>query len=394
MKIAILTSGILPVPAVQGGAVETRVGHLLEYNDLHKLHDITIFSVYHPAVKGHQLLKSDVNHFEYVDTSSIIARIRKRIHGLLHSGTYYHNNIDYFFQQTLSRMKRHHFDCIVAANRPGYGLQLKEGTDAKIVYLLGNDFLNNMVPHSAELYQAASMIVANSNFIRGRVQTCNPSDTKCVTVYNGIDLAPFSVSPNITRISLGYSQEDFILAYSGRLIPEKGIMELIDAMNIIKDRAHIKLLVMGSSFYENGSNDNPFIAKLKEKADNISDRILFTGYIKHDLIADYLRLADVAIIPSTWEEPFGLTVVEGMAAGLPIITTNRGGIPELVTKDNAIILHTDEHFVYNLSSAILDLFEHPGKREKMSKASLERSKLFSKERYAREFFEALELWIK
>ena len=83
-----------------------------------------------------------------------------------------------------------------------------------------------------------------------------------------------------------------------------------------------------------------------------------------------------------------------MAAGLPIITTNRGGIPELVTKDNAIILHTDEHFVYNLSSAILDLFEHPGKREKMSKASLERSKLFSKERYAREFFEALELWIK
>ena len=63
MKIAILTSGILPVPAVQGGAVETRVGHLLEYNDLHKLHDITVYSVYHPAVEGHRLLNSEGNHY-------------------------------------------------------------------------------------------------------------------------------------------------------------------------------------------------------------------------------------------------------------------------------------------------------------------------------------------
>ena len=68
----------------------------------------------------------------------------------------------------------------------------------------------------------------------------------------------------------------------------------------------------------------------------------------------------------------------------------RGGIPEEVTEDNAILLDTDELFIDNLAKAILDLYEHPEKRRAMSEAALKRSKLFSKERYAREFFEALE----
>lgn len=58
MKIAILTSGILPVPAVQGGAVENLIDFYLDYNDKNKLHDITIYSVWHPDVERHPALKS------------------------------------------------------------------------------------------------------------------------------------------------------------------------------------------------------------------------------------------------------------------------------------------------------------------------------------------------
>jgi glycosyltransferase involved in cell wall biosynthesis len=77
--------------------------------------------------------------------------------------------------------------------------------------------------------------------------------------------------------------------------------------------------------------------------------------------------------------------------GLPIITTRRGGIPEEVTDKNAIILNTDQHFIDNLANAILDLYQHSEKREQMAAASLQRSKLFDKETYARNFFKALEL---
>ena len=79
MKIAILTSGILPVPAVQGGAVENLIDTYLAYNDQYKLHDITVYSVANPKVKGHPALLSDVNHYRYIQTSDVISRIRKRI---------------------------------------------------------------------------------------------------------------------------------------------------------------------------------------------------------------------------------------------------------------------------------------------------------------------------
>ena len=70
MKIAILNSGILPVPAVLGGAVENLTDFYLEYNNRVKLHDITIYSVWDPKVMKHPAQSSCVNHYYYIDTTS------------------------------------------------------------------------------------------------------------------------------------------------------------------------------------------------------------------------------------------------------------------------------------------------------------------------------------
>ncbi len=106
------------------------------------------------------------------------------------------------------------------------------------------------------------------------------------------------------------------------------------------------------------------------------------------MIPSYLKTADIAVVPSMWEEPFGLTVIEAMAAGLPLITTYSGGIPEIC--NGVAILVDRKHIVDNLARAILDLYEHPEKRQQMAAASLERSKMFDKETYAKNFFAALE----
>ena len=84
MKIAILTSGILPVPAVQGGAVENLIDFYLEYNCQHHLHDITVYSVWNPDISQHPALLADCNHYKYIDTSSLWAKIRRKIYGLCH----------------------------------------------------------------------------------------------------------------------------------------------------------------------------------------------------------------------------------------------------------------------------------------------------------------------
>ena len=100
-----------------------------------------------------------------------------------------------------------------------------------------------------------------------------------------------------------------------------------------------------------------------------------------------LQIADIAVLPSMWEEPFGLTIVEAMATGLPLITTRSGGIPEICEGVATIV--DRKNIVNNLADAIIDLYEHPEKRKQMSLASLERAKKFGKDVFASKFFNAI-----
>ena len=393
MKIAILTSGILPVPAVQGGAVENLIDFYLAYNDNNHLHDITVYSCNHHDTKKHPALKSIVNHYYYVDTTSIIAKIRKRLYlRKAGGGELHHFSIEYFIEQVLKHLRKQSYDLILIENRPPFSLKVKKVSSAKIVYHIHNSKLTKGADYAEELYDAADLIICVSDFITKEVKSIVSNDKKCVTVHNGIDLNAFS--PNrkcgICRKDIGLNEDDFVLLFSGRINREKGISELLDAILSIKEFGNIKLLVIGSSFYGGGCTEDHFINSLKEKTECISNRVFFTGFIPYDKMPDCLSIADVAVIPSIWDDPFPTTVLEAQAMGLPIITTRRGGIPEEVTKENAILLETDEHFVDNLANAILDLYQHPEKREAMAKASLERSKLFDKETYAENFFAAIE----
>lgn len=389
MKIAVLTSGILPVPAVQGGAVENLVDFYLEYNEQHQIHDITVYSIWHPDVKKQFALKSSVNHYYYIKMDGWWNKLRKKLYQKTHEKEYYHYSIEYFLHKAIQHIHHQHYDLILMENRPGYALKLKDVTKAKFVYHLHNEKLDSKAPHCQDIYDAAFRILTVSNYIKHRVQTINSKDTKTLTVYNGIDLKAFSIKTQTKKEKFGLKNDDFLLVFSGRINHEKGIMELIEAIGLLKGMSHIKLMVIGVSFYGNATNDDDFMRGLKNKAKPLNDRIIFTGFIPYSDMPSYLSIADVAVIPSVWDDPFPTTVLEAQAMGLPIITTRRGGIPEEVTEKNAILLDTDEHFVKNLSAAILDLYEHPEKRKQMAAASLERSKLFDKETYVKNFFEAL-----
>lgn len=286
-------------------------------------------------------------------------------------------------------IRKKRYDLIILENRPGYALKLKENTTCKLVHHLHNDLLNSKTKHAMDIYDAAARIITVSDYITSRVRTININDNKCIIVHNGIDTQTFTKEVSLAHIP-SINKDDFVLLFSGRINNEKGIEELISAMNIIGRDYPIKLLVLGGSFYGITDNNNPFISKLREMAEPVKDKIIFTGFIPYKEMPSYLRLTDVAVLPSTWDEPFGLTMAEAQAMGLPIITTRRGGIPEVVSEKNAIMLDTDEHFIENLANAILDLYKHPEKREAMAEASLERSKLFDKETYAKNFFAALE----
>lgn len=391
MKIAILTSGILPVPAVQGGAAENLIDFYLDYNDKHHLHDITVYSVYHPDVTKHTALLSTINHYVYFRVDTFWAKVMKRIHHILHHEENYHFTIEYYFDLAFKQIRKKDYDIILLENRPYYALRMAGKTKAMIICHQHTDTLNIESDKYMEVYNAISKFITVSDFIASRIKTINPLDTKCITVHNGIDTEAFS--PNITshikRVDIGLNAHDFVVLYSGRVMPQKGISELIEAINILKDKKNIKLLIIGSPFYANASFGDGFIRELKEKAQPVNNQIVFTGYIPYERIPDYLKLADIAAIPSLLNDAFPTTVLEAQAMGLPIITTNSGGIPEQICKENAITIPSDAHFSRHLADAILSLYQNSDKRLAMSASSLHRSKLFVKDVYAKHFLEAI-----
>lgn len=383
MKIAILTSGILPVPAVQGGAVENLVDFYLDYNDKHRLHDITVYSVWHPDVVTHPALKSEVNHYKYIKVNNLLAKLKKKLYQLTHGKEYYHYTIEYFFEQSLRQIKRQNYDLIILENRPGYALKLRDQTNAKLVYHLHNDLLNSETKQAKALYDAATRIITVSDFIASRVKTIQSNDKKCITVHNGIDLKRFS-----KRGITPPSQASVTIVFMGRLIKEKGISELIDAMLLLKSQPNIHLMVIGGSFYANSSS-NDFIMELKAKAEPIKDSIEFTGFIPYSELPERLQKADIAILPSVWAEPFGLTCVEAMASGLPVITTRTGGIPETVTDECAILLDVNNQLPNHLSKAIINLSNDADRRKRMGECAKKQAGHFSKEIYAKHFLDSL-----
>ena len=116
MKLAIMTCGILPIPAVQGGAVENLIDFYLEYNDTHKIHDITVYSIYNKETDKHPALASLVNHYYYIDTNSLWTRIKRFI--FLHT-SYKHNisfnnhYIEFYFEQAAKHIRKCHYDIII-----------------------------------------------------------------------------------------------------------------------------------------------------------------------------------------------------------------------------------------------------------------------------------------
>lgn len=389
MKIAILTSGILPVPAVKGGAVENHIDIYLKYNDEHKLHDITVFSISDEDTKSHPALRSTVNHYVYIETNRFWDKFLKFFFKRRSQKLYYHYTIEYYFYKAWKLLRKNHYDIILLDNRPGYSLNIKCPKGTSLCYYLHNDILNQQTNQAQLIYKAADKIITVSDYISSCVRTINPHDKKCIRVHNGSDINLFY--PNrpatIDRNCLNLSNNDFIIFFSGRVIPEKGVLELIKAVKQLKQFDNIKLLIVGSPFYGNAKNESNYIQELKHEAETMKEHIFITGYIPYLKLPEYLWISDIAVVPSLWEEPFGNTVVEAMAAGLPLITTRSGGIPEICEGVAKII--DRGHIVDNLASAILYLYKHPGKRKQMASAGLERAKLFDKETYAKNFFKAL-----
>jgi len=389
MNIAIVTSGLLPVPPVKGGAVENLVKFYLDYNEIQNTDiQFTVYSVSDKSVSNTYLLKYKKAKFVFINTGNFILRIKRLLFRFTNRNLYYHYSWEFFISEVSHKIRNKKIDVVVVENRPGFVLRLSKCTNAKMILHLHNDMLNKDVKDAFEILKLYTKVFTVSNYIKERVDSIIPTD-KVQVVYNGIDLEKFqnSFHSEINRKGFYLSEDDFVVVYTGRIESVKGVKELLEAFSLLSDYEKIKLLIIGGG---NGNiNEGDFFLEMKELASSMPGKVVFAGFQSYENIPSILNFCDIAVVPSIWEDPFPTTVLEGLAAGLPLVVTRSGGIPEAVDENCAIILEKDNNLPSNLSNAILSLYNNKNRRTQMSKHAKERSILLGKEKYASEFLECV-----
>ena len=387
MKIAVITSGILPVPAVQGGAVENLIDFYLEYNELHRLHDITVYSVWHPDVDKHKSLKSGVNHYEYIKTHSLWFRLCAKIYGMLHQDCYYFYQLEYFFACTIRKILSKQYDLIILENRPGIAIKLSKLCKTPIISHIHTNLVNKETKQKNAIIQATSKFLVVSEYIKREIESIGIK-TNIQVVYNGLDPEQFNkdnISP-IPRSRYGFSKDDFVAIYAGRIVPQKGVKELLQAFQLLKEHKDIKLLVVGGDNFGDSVKSNVFLDELHEMAKEMDGKVKFTGFVPYNQLPAYLSLANVAVVPSRINEALGMSAIEATAMGLPVIVTNDGGLPETIAGQKHLIINKDGNLPLQIANAILYIINN--NIEFIGNNHL--SPRFKKNVYAANFFKAIE----
>lgn len=381
-RILLVPPPELPVPAVQGGAVETLVTHLIRENERQGKLDLLCASIPDPQAAA-QAQEYRHTKMLYVPKPRGVRRywpmvFLERCFGV--AAPY-----DPWYQKV---------QLSLALELPPPDLIVAEGGTLTQCSAISRMFgkrrclahLHGQTACSHEMDAIYGGILALSEFIRDDYLKTSSLDRKhAYILHNCIDTTRFVPGPAdaALRSSLGFQAEDFIVLFCGRLEPDKGIHKLLEAMAAVPD-PRIKLLIVGSPFFGR-TQQSPFLRKLEQQAGALGDRVKFTGYMPNEAMPDYYRLADLVCVPTLVEEAAGLVAVEAMGCGRPVLATRSGGMPEYLEGSQAVLVDREGDVAGQLSWAIRMLYEHPQLRAEMGAAGARTAQQYSSERFYEEF---------
>lgn len=386
-KIAIILPGDkLPLPSVKGGAVESLVQCLLDYNEKYHTYNFVVFSVYNEeaALKSRSYKHTD---FKYINTDSLNYKLKQVFRWIYNRFFPYIGN--QFINSVMNGMDTD-YDYVLIENAPWFVIPLKRKMNMSMVQHLHNNYLGITSSFNQQIIDNSDFVLAVSKFIKNEILSHLNCTPELISVlYNGISLERFGKSECLwsLREQLGISHDDFVFVFSGRLVPEKGIKELLLAIKQIQ-YLNFKLLIIGSSFFSSDRKTS-FIEELQNLSSELPN-VIFTGYIPYQKIQDYYHLANVAIVPSIGDEACPLSCIEFMASSLPLIVTDSGGMVELVDEDCAIIIKRNENIITQLKDAMINLLNNKRKCQLMGEAARKRSTLFSDLVYSKKFMDLID----
>lgn len=194
------------------------------------------------------------------------------------------------------------------------------------VFRLRHPFLNSL---KRLALKRASCVTVNSPATRQAVLNLTPSLKNLHEIPMGIpDFPLFQNTAEVTCVRPS-AEKHPVIVFVGRLAFEKGVEDLLKAVAIlVRQDKRLSLILVGD-----GQERNTFEAMARGLG--IADYTEFTGAVPHNQVMHFLKKGDVFVAPSRitqdgWQEAQGLSIAEAMAAGIPVVATNVGGIPFMV----------------------------------------------------------------
>jgi glycosyltransferase involved in cell wall biosynthesis len=194
-----------------------------------------------------------------------------------------------------------------------------------------DEFPSRRIAIERDVIRAADAIVAECPDDRRNLVTLYDADpSKIAIIPCGFASDEFwPIAPRFARRALGLPCDVPVLLSVGRLVPRKGVDNVIRALGVLVRRLGVpaELLVVGGNSDIADVNMTPEIGRLRAVAAEaqVADRVTFTGRRSRELLKLYYSAADV-FVTTPWYEPFGMTPVEAMACGTPVVGARVGGI--------------------------------------------------------------------
>src|SRR5438067_8577503 len=194
------------------------------------------------------------------------------------------------------------------------------------------------------------------------IRLYNADPSKITIVPCGFDQAEMSpVSKALARVVLGLPSNERIVLQVGRMVPRKGVDNAIRGFaRLIKDHGvPARLLVVGGESNEPDPRITPEIGRLRAIArkEGVADMVTFVGRRGRDVLRYYYSAADI-FVTTPWYEPFGITPIEAMACGTPVIGANVGGIKFTVRDgETGYLVPPDDPCA--LGERLAHLYNHP-----------------------------------
>lgn len=356
-----------PIPAIKGGAIERGVTRTMDLNERFQLYDLSVITI---RDSGLNEVLDKYKHCQIIQISQspwlrfgmFVYRIIRKLsrYRLPYKSGYMH--------QVNKVLEKENYDIVQFATSNEQVAELSDKVNSLILYGIASDYLTK------ESYGIDKIIRRVDFFVAGPYLQERMMSMLGIPEEKFLKTPTFSIDSSIPneeirneyrreiRMKHNICEDELVLLYVGRLSPEKGALQLVQAMQKIPN---CRLIVVGgSNFSTNKKTD--YVESLYKEAVKCPKEVIFTGYVEsHDDVRKYMFASDIACVPSIGNEAGSIALLEYRVASLPTVISDKGGM-HYHAGGNCVTVKCDEYYIDNLAKAIQGICDDPNYRKQLA----------------------------